>query len=251
MKRPSKVWFGLGLVCALGGLILPLACQPGSLLPLRLCKEGGDCKSGEACKSGICVKAEGEEVAHEGDAAATIPEDSDEFLQGESLAQEASIEEDGGSQGRKEGIFPDRVRESFLPEKLPVPDSRKDRPDSARIHLPDDPKRPEELGREAQERPPLPPEEPPTERPSVPDLRDDAASKGCQEGQTRRCYPAGKAGCRLPQGVCFGVCSFGTQTCSGGAWGGCQGAVTPTGRPECDGKDYDCDGVINDHGRCP
>lgn len=44
-----------------------------------------------------------------------------------------------------------------------------------------------------------------------------------------------------------GACRFGTQTCSDGKWGRCQGAIGP--RPErCDGKgiDEDCDGAADE-----
>jgi MYXO-CTERM domain-containing protein len=38
-----------------------------------------------------------------------------------------------------------------------------------------------------------------------------------------------------------GACQPGTQTCVGGQWGGCEGAVGPTGET-CNGIDDDCDG---------
>jgi len=62
----------------------------------------------------------------------------------------------------------------------------------------------------------------------------------CRQGETRACYngPAGTVG--------KGACKRGSQTCSAnGAWGTCQGAVTPKAET-CDGKDSDCDGQIDE-----
>jgi len=59
----------------------------------------------------------------------------------------------------------------------------------------------------------------------------------CQEGETRECYsgPAGTAG--------TGVCKVGQEQCeAGGAFGPCQGAITPTSERCSGGQDEDCDG---------
>jgi len=56
---------------------------------------------------------------------------------------------------------------------------------------------------------------------------------GCHEGDTRPCGDAG------------GVCSYGTQTCSGGDWSACAGG-TPPGTEVCDGLDNDCDGLTDE-----
>jgi hypothetical protein len=49
-------------------------------------------------------------------------------------------------------------------------------------------------------------------------------------------------------GTDLGECTVGTQTCTGGSWETCSG-VSP--KPEsCDGKDNDCNGLIDD-GVCP
>ncbi len=42
------------------------------------------------------------------------------------------------------------------------------------------------------------------------------------------------------------ICKQGTQTCSGGAWGTCTGYVGPK-TETCDGKDDDCNGVVDDY----
>jgi cysteine-rich repeat protein len=55
----------------------------------------------------------------------------------------------------------------------------------------------------------------------------------CPEGATRPC------------GSSVGECRPGTQTCTGGVWGDCVGAIGP--RPEvCNGKDDNCNGIIDD-----
>lgn len=58
----------------------------------------------------------------------------------------------------------------------------------------------------------------------------------CQAGQSQSCGAhAGYDG--------KGTCKAGTQTCIGGAWGDCTGAVGPV--PEiCGTVDYDCDGIV-------
>jgi hypothetical protein len=58
------------------------------------------------------------------------------------------------------------------------------------------------------------------------------------EAVTRACYtgPAGTAG--------VGLCRTGSQTCSAGAFGACQGQVLPA-TDVCDGLDNNCDGVVD------
>ncbi len=57
----------------------------------------------------------------------------------------------------------------------------------------------------------------------------------CTDGTTRDCGPA----------TDVGECTFGSQTCIGGSWGGCVGAVN-TSVEICNGRDDDCDGTIDD-----
>jgi hypothetical protein len=59
----------------------------------------------------------------------------------------------------------------------------------------------------------------------------------CTDSQQRNC------------GTDVGECEFGTQTCSGGSWGECTGAVEPE-EERCNGKDDDCDGGIDDDFEC-
>lgn len=68
---------------------------------------------------------------------------------------------------------------------------------------------------------------------------------GCAEGAQRPC------------GSNTGVCQYGQQTCSAGAWGACAGGMAATEAQEttCDGQDNDCDGLtdeglVNACGKC-
>jgi hypothetical protein len=60
-------------------------------------------------------------------------------------------------------------------------------------------------------------------------IDDDCA---CTNGATQVC------------GSSVGLCTMGSQTCSGGTWGACSGTA-PRGEI-CDGLDQDCDGIADD-----
>jgi beta-lactamase superfamily II metal-dependent hydrolase len=60
-------------------------------------------------------------------------------------------------------------------------------------------------------------------------INDTAA---CSEGETRSCGSSD-----------VGACSFGIETCGGGAWGACVGAVAPVVEICENGSDDDCDGL--------
>ncbi len=60
----------------------------------------------------------------------------------------------------------------------------------------------------------------------------------CKDGEKRECYD----GPQETQGK--GSCKAGQQTCQGGKWGACQGAILPQ-KETCNGKDDDCDGKVD------
>jgi hypothetical protein len=59
----------------------------------------------------------------------------------------------------------------------------------------------------------------------------------------KTCYATGVAGCNATTGACLGECKMGAFVCPAGNLV-CGGMVTPTVET-CDGKDNDCDGVID------
>ncbi len=59
----------------------------------------------------------------------------------------------------------------------------------------------------------------------------------------KTCYTPGMAGCDPTTGVCVGECKLGAYVCTSGKLV-CGGVVTPQVEV-CDGKDNDCDGVID------
>ncbi|HSB20986.1 MAG TPA: putative metal-binding motif-containing protein [Anaeromyxobacteraceae bacterium] len=86
-------------------------------------------------------------------------------------------------------------------------------------------------------------------------IDDPAQCSECQPGQTRKCYPAGSAGCTGSPGgpyACQGVCAAGDEVCVGGKWSGaCSGAIIP-GPELCDGKDNTCSGALDEtNAPCP
>ncbi len=71
----------------------------------------------------------------------------------------------------------------------------------------------------------------------------------CTIGETRSCYtgPTGTSG--------VGVCASGTQMCTANPdgtsdWGRCLGATTPNSAEECDGRDNNCNGRIDEGCSC-
>lgn len=56
----------------------------------------------------------------------------------------------------------------------------------------------------------------------------------CTDGETQECGESDE-----------GVCEKGTQTCSDGSWGACEGEVTPSDEV-CDNRDNDCDGTVDE-----
>ena len=67
----------------------------------------------------------------------------------------------------------------------------------------------------------------------------DESSLSPLQPLTQSCYsgPSNTAG--------VGVCRTGTQTCSGGSFGSCEGEVTPTAEV-CNGQDDNCDGQTDE-----
>ena len=61
----------------------------------------------------------------------------------------------------------------------------------------------------------------------------DEGGCGCPDGSDRAC------------GLDVGACQPGSQRCTAGTWGECQGAVVP-GEEACNGADDDCDGVSDE-----
>ena len=77
------------------------------------------------------------------------------------------------------------------------------------------------------------------------------AAEICGNGEDDDCDGAADEGCECEAGtsrVCgggAGACAPGTQTCRGGRWGACEGAVEPA--PErCNGIDDDCNGQTDE-----
>jgi len=82
-----------------------------------------------------------------------------------------------------------------------------------------------------------------TPSPEVCDGQDNNCNGQVDEGVQQACYsgPAGTNG--------VGECHAGSQVCVAGAWGACQGEVTPAVEV-CNGLDDDCDGIADEDNVC-
>jgi len=78
----------------------------------------------------------------------------------------------------------------------------------------------------------------------IPTGPDEPLPLGCANGATLPCGPPTEAG----------ICALGKRTCVSGAWGNCEGAVTPQARNCSSAEDNDCDGkpdnTVDDVCRC-
>ncbi len=73
----------------------------------------------------------------------------------------------------------------------------------------------------------------------------------CQINQQQQCY-TGTVGCTKDTSGsynCNTPCGVGTQTCSAGKWGTCQGEQLPQ-TETCNNKDDDCDGTVDNVPNC-
>ncbi len=61
----------------------------------------------------------------------------------------------------------------------------------------------------------------------------------CASGEQRTCYSA------APSTLNIGECRAGLELCTNGRWGSCSGQMVPSAE-NCDGKDNDCNGMIDD-----
>jgi hypothetical protein len=74
---------------------------------------------------------------------------------------------------------------------------------------------------------------------------DNEVDEGCecQNGQIQTCYTGS------PRTKGLAECKAGTQTCSNGRWGECEGEITPQSEV-CYSKDNDCDGQTDEGDVC-
>jgi hypothetical protein len=81
--------------------------------------------------------------------------------------------------------------------------------------------------------------------PAEPDA-DLSCGEGCPEGEVcsdGRCFCA--EGATRACGIKLGECRYGVATCTGGAWGACEGGVEPA-EETCDRLDNDCDARVDE-----
>ncbi len=80
------------------------------------------------------------------------------------------------------------------------------------------------------------------------DGQDNDCNGKIDDALTQECFSA-SSGCRKQSGggyQCMTPCKTGKKTCNAGKWSGCQGEVVPVSKERCDGKDDDCDGLVDE-----
>ncbi|MCB9638381.1 MAG: hypothetical protein H6727_05655 [Myxococcales bacterium] len=133
------------------------------------------------------------------------------------------------------------------PEKLPEEDASLPEPEKV---LPEPPTSEEStISDKAQPEPQIevlpepqiePPSESQTER--LPESQVDSVPEktpSCTSGEQRPCYSAATSTLNV------GECRAGLELCTDGHWGSCNGQVIPSAEI-CDGKDNDCNGMIDE-----
>lgn len=79
---------------------------------------------------------------------------------------------------------------------------------------------------------------------AAPDVPPDVVPDGpCTNGSTRVCYDSAVQANPALRGV--GVCTAGSQTCTGTSWGPCAGAGAPSAEV-CDNLDNNCNGFVDE-----
>jgi DNA-binding beta-propeller fold protein YncE len=96
----------------------------------------------------------------------------------------------------------------------------------------------------------------PPEQPSDSPIEKKSCPQACTPGAERFCY-SGSTGCTQTGGSwkCEGICQVGTQKCKQTQgqcpdWGTCQNEVQPESKEQCDQKDNNCDGQVDDGCSC-